>query len=90
MGKNLTNEEIRLTIERTVAEISRVDVREFEDEVIIRDELGIDSLMAMEIIATCEKRLDIHIDEAAFADIETVGDFLELVINLYRSTHGSA
>jgi len=88
MGNRLTAEQIRQTIKRIVSRISRIDAEEFDDEVVIREELGIDSLMAMEIIATCEKHLDIQIDEAMFADIETVGDFLDLLVDLYQKAHG--
>jgi acyl carrier protein len=36
--------------------------------------------MAMEIIATCEKHLNLKIDETLFADLQTVGDFLDLLV----------
>jgi len=88
MGNRLTTEQIKQTTKHIVSRISRIDAEEFEDEVIIREELGIDSLMAMEIIATCEKHLDIQIDEAMFGDIETVGDFLDLLVELYQKKHG--
>ncbi|UCF99257.1 MAG: acyl carrier protein [Spirochaetaceae bacterium] len=86
--KQITSAEIRQRVKQIVSRISRIDPEEFADDIIIREELGIDSLMAMEIIATCEKHLDIEIDETAFADIETVADFLNLIEVLYRKTHG--
>lgn len=76
---------IRDSVIDIVARISRIDADEFEDDVLIREELGIDSLMAMEIVAACERRLGISIDEGQLSCIETVGDFLELVEALYRS-----
>ena len=88
MGNRLTSEQIRQTTKQVVSRISRIDAEEFEDDIIIREELGIDSLMAMEIIATCEKHLDIQIDEAMFGNIETVGDFLDLLVKLYQKKHG--
>ena len=88
MGNRLTSEQIRQTTKQIVSRISRIDAEEFEDDIIIREELGIDSLMAMEIIATCEKHLDIQIDEAMFGNIETVGDFLDLLVKLYQKKHG--
>ena len=72
------HEEIRLIISR----ISRIASCELEDAVNVREELGIDSLMAMEIIATCEKRFEIVIDESKYVEIETIGDFLRLVESL--------
>ena len=88
MGNRLTSEQIRQTTKQIVSRISRIDAEEFEDDIVIREELGIDSLMAMEIIATCEKHLDIQIDEAIFGNIETVGDFLDLLVKLHQKKHG--
>ena len=48
--KALNTKEIKQVVRQIVSGISRIDAKEFEDEVIIRDELGIDSLMAMEIM----------------------------------------
>ena len=87
-SKLLSTEEIIETVKQIVSRISRIDAEEFEASVTIREELGIDSLMAMEIIATCEKHLNIKIDESKFVDIETVGDFLNLTVDLYRRAHG--
>jgi acyl carrier protein len=47
--------------------------------------MGIDSLRALEIIATCEKHLQIKIAERLFAGIKTVGDFFNLLIGLLKS-----
>lgn len=87
MNNSLTADQIRQRVKQIVSRISRIDAQEFEEDVIIREELGVDSLMAMEIIANCEKHLGIQIDEGMFADIETVGDFLELLVDLYRKQH---
>jgi acyl carrier protein len=75
-------ENFRKNIKRLVARISRIDVEQIEEQVLIREELGIDSLRAMEIIATCEKHFGLKLDETLFADIRTVGDFLDLLIEL--------
>lgn len=75
-------------IKRIVSRISRIDVAELDDRLLIREELGIDSLMAMEIIATCEKLLNVKIDETLFSDIQTVGDFLQLLVRLSKGSNG--
>ncbi len=84
MDKN-QSEALVHEIKRIVAKISRIDESDFEDRALIREELGIDSLMGMEIIANCEKAFGIRIDESRFAAIETVGDFLSLVRQLCES-----
>ena len=81
-------EEIRRQVREIIARISRIDTQELDDDVNVREELGIDSLMAMEIIATIESKLEIHIDEEHYTDIEKIGEFLDLVTELCRNRHG--
>jgi acyl carrier protein len=81
----LSETDLRTKVVDIVAEISRIDPEDFDDDVLIREELGIDSLQAMEIVAACEKALGISIDEGQLFCVETVGDFLGLVETLYRS-----
>ena len=73
---------VRAEIKRIVSLVSRIDIQELEDDVLIREELGVDSLMAMEIVARCEKALGIHIDEAKLFDVQTVGDYVALIQSL--------
>ncbi|MFI5367986.1 MAG: acyl carrier protein [Spirochaetia bacterium] len=80
--ENWNPELFKNDIKQIVSRISRIDVAEMDDRVLIREELGIDSLMAMEIIAGCEKLLGVRIDETLFADVQTVGDFFELLLSL--------
>lgn len=81
----LSETDLRSRVVDIVAGISRIDPEDFDDDVLIREELGIDSLQAMEIVAACEKALGISIDEGQLFCVETVGDFLGLVEALYRS-----
>jgi acyl carrier protein len=87
---DLTTAGVHSRVIDIVSGIARIDPEEFERDVLIREELGIDSLMAMEIVAACEKSLGISIDEGQLFCIETVGDFLDLVEHLYRSKGESA
>lgn len=82
---DLTQADIRSSIIRIVSGISRIDPEDFEEDALIREELGIDSLMAMEIVAACEKEFGVAIDEGQLFCIETTGDFLDLVYSLVES-----
>ena len=82
MQENWNPDKFKKEIKQIVSNISRIDAADLEDQLLIREELGIDSLMAMEIIATCEKLLRLKIDETLFGDIQTVGDFLDLLVTL--------
>jgi acyl carrier protein len=75
-------ERLRDEIKKIVSRITRIDSVEFEDNVLIREELGIDSLMITEILANIEKLLGTSVDETMFVNAETVGEFLDLVTSL--------
>jgi acyl carrier protein len=82
LQENWNPELFKNDIKHVVSRISHIDVAEMDDRVLIREELGVDSLMGMEIIASCEKLLGVKIEEALFADLRTVGDFLELLLEI--------
>jgi len=69
-------------IKKTISEISRINLFDLDDNIKIREELGIDSLMAIEIIAKCERRFKINIDETKLDSIQTIGDFIKFILNL--------
>ncbi|MBU4589742.1 MAG: acyl carrier protein [Candidatus Omnitrophica bacterium] len=71
---------VKKDVKRLVANIARMDARKIKESANIRDELGIDSLAAMEILAAIEKRLGIVIDEAKAFDVVTVKDLIDLVM----------
>ncbi len=75
-------EQLRDQIKNIVAKITRIDSIEFEDHVLFRDELGIDSLMITEILANIEKLLGVPVDETMFVNVDTVGQVLDTVTNL--------
>ncbi|MFA4992299.1 MAG: acyl carrier protein [Candidatus Omnitrophota bacterium] len=70
---------LREDVKGLIAEIARMDPGRIREGDRIRDDLGVDSLMAMEILAAIEKRLGISIDEARVFDVITVKDLVDLV-----------
>ncbi len=81
-------DDLKNEVKQIVSRVSRIEVAELEDNVLIREELGIDSLMSMEILAACEKTLGIKIDESLFADVQTVDEFYGLLLKLKRQSGG--
>jgi acyl carrier protein len=75
---------IRNDVKKLVAQIARMDARKVRESASIRDDLGIDSLAAMEILASIEKRMGIVIDEAKAFDVVTVKDLLDLVMQCFK------
>jgi acyl carrier protein len=80
--------EITRGLKTIVSNVTRIDIAEFSENTRVREELGIDSLMAMEIVASCEKQFEIHIDEEQLFLIETIGDFYNLVMKIYAGKFG--
>ncbi len=79
VGKNIKDEEIHQDIIKVLAKITRIDASSINDNVLIQDELGIDSLMGIEIIAKIEKYYNIQLEESLLLEINRVGDFINLV-----------
>ncbi len=75
-------------IKQIVSRISRIDEDDLQDHLLIREELGIDSLMAMEIIYSVEKYLGIKLDETLFADVQTINDFFILLRRISGRANG--
>lgn len=69
----------RQKIKQTLSIITRVDEDYFSEDTLIREELGIDSLMAMETLAAIETIYDIEIDENKVFEIVSVGDMMCLI-----------
>lgn len=76
---NKRDEEIHQDIIKVLAKITRIDESSITDDVLIQDELGIDSLMGIEIIAKVEKYYNIHLEESLLLEMNRVGDFIDLV-----------
>ena len=70
---------LRDKIIKTLALIARINEKNFDENTLIREELGIDSLMTMEILAKIEKHYDIQVNEEDIIDINNVGDFINII-----------
>jgi len=80
---NIENNTVnRKDIKRIISRISRIPLEELDDDVRISEDLGVDSIMAMEIVGTLEIKLGVTLDTEQFASIDEVGDFLDLIENL--------
>ncbi len=76
----LTAEKINDEIKTIISKVAGIAKSELENDLSLRDELVIDSLKQIEIIAKTEMHLGISIDENELMALETLGDFLDLVV----------
>ena len=78
--KTTEKSKTRENVKKLIAEIARMDADKIHEGDSIRDDLGIDSLMAMEMLAAIEKRFGISIDEAKAFNVVTAKDLIGLVM----------
>ena len=81
----VTKEEIRGIISR----ISRIPESELEEDARIREDLGVDSIMAMEIIATMELKFGCIFDVEKYSCIDEVGEFIDIIMDLVGTRNDS-
>ncbi len=70
--------EIKDELVRMIASIAEIPETEVQEHVALR-ELGVDSLMALELVAMVEKRFKIEIPEEEIAQVRTLADILKLI-----------
>ena len=76
---NVTAEQIRAEVKRLIAEVTEREPEEISDTALFAEELGVDSLMAMEVMVAVDKKYKINIPEDEFATIKNVNDTVEVV-----------
>ena len=76
---NATAEQIRAEVKKLIAEVTEREPDEITDTALFAEELGVDSLMAMEVMVAVDKKYKINIPEDEFAKIKNVNDTVEVV-----------
>ena len=84
-----TAEQIRDEVKRLIAEVTEREPEEITDTALFADELGVDSLMAMEVMVAVDKKYKINIPEDEFAQIKNVNDTVGVVLRHMGSSAGA-
>jgi acyl carrier protein len=72
-------EDIRTHVRDLVAEITERDSSEVSDTALFIEDLGIDSLMAIEMLVAMDKKYKVQIPEEEFKNIKCVNDAVAMV-----------
>lgn len=78
--ENVTAENVREEVKRLIAELTEREVSEITDTALFVDDLGVDSLMAIEVMVALDKRYKIDIPEPEFNKIKNVNDSVDVVM----------
>ena len=82
MGKKYDLDKVKEEAKALVAEIAELSVEEITDEASFAEDLGVDSMVALEIIASLEKKYKLVIPEKKIPTIRSFSDVCKLLDEL--------
>lgn len=85
-----TADQIRAEIKRLVANVTEREPDEISDTAHFMDELGVDSLMAMEVMIAVDKKFKIDIPEEEFNKATNVNESVAMVEKYLAERDGAA
>jgi acyl carrier protein len=85
-----TSDQIRAEIKRLVANVTEREPDEISDTAHYMDELGVDSLMAMEVMIAVDKKFKIDIPEEEFNKATNVDESVAMVEQWLAVRNGTA
>lgn len=84
MVKKTDFEQIKKEVKQLVSEISEVPIEDLTDEARFSEDLSVDSMMALEIIASLEKKYKIIIPEEKIPTVRSLKNVYELLEGLIK------
>ena len=79
-NSHITAEMVLVEMKNLIATVTEREPEEVVEDARLTDDLGVDSLMAMEVMVTVDKKFKIDIPEEEFATIKTVRDAVAMVM----------
>ena len=79
MPDGINFEEIKKEIRKLIPEIAEIPEEEIKDDARFAEDLGIDSMMALEVVASIEKKYKVVIPEAEIPNIRSLQNVYELL-----------
>ena len=80
----MDREQITAEITDIVKEIIEMD--EFDPDANFSEDLEVDSLLALEILATIEKKYKIEVPEERIAEVTTLNETIDLVLDVIKES----
>jgi acyl carrier protein len=72
-------EKIKKEVKKLVAEVAEIPEEEIKDDSRFAEDLGVDSMMALEIVASIEKKYKVVIPEEEIPNIRSLQDVCNLL-----------
>ena len=75
----MNRNEIRDKTKQIIANVAGIDIEELDTDLKLREELMLDSLKEMEIVARTELSFSIALDEVLLIDVQTLDEYCNLI-----------
>lgn len=82
MAKKYNIEEVKKEVKKMVSEIAEIAEADIKEDAKFADDLGVDSMMALEIVASIEKKYKVRIPEEKIPTISSLGRVYALLEEL--------
>jgi len=82
MEKPIEEQKVKEELRELIAEIAELEPEEITDEATFTDDLGVDSMMALEIVAKIEKKHKVVIPEEKIPEITSLQKVFEMLLEL--------
>ena len=79
MADAVNFDQVKQEVKKMISEISEIPEADFKEESLFFEDLGIDSMMALEIVAQIEKKYKVVIPEEEIPTIRSLQKVLELL-----------
>ena len=76
--EDIPPEQVASEVRSLIAEIVEISEEEIDDNAVFGEDLDVDSLLALEIVASIEKKYRIQIPEEQLSRVKTVNDTIAL------------
>lgn len=86
----ITEEKVRWEVKKLIASVTEREPEEVPDAASFSEELEIDSLMAMEIMVSMDKKFHIDIPEEEFVGATNVNEAVAMVLRYLREASAVA
>ncbi len=86
----MTREEVGWQLRKIIAKVAGLSILELADDQVLREELLLDSLKELEIVARTEVQFGIELDEGELAGIRTLQDYCNLVMDALDSARAKS
>ncbi|MFH0826966.1 MAG: acyl carrier protein [Candidatus Omnitrophota bacterium] len=85
MVKKINPEEMKKEVMQLVSEITEIPPGELKEDARFTEDLGVDSMMALEIVASIEKKYKVVIPEDQIPTVRTLQNIYELLGKLVKN-----